>query len=54
MIEIQRRVRSADNGVQFYIEELLPVRKIKVWKIAKLYYSYTKAMRAMEKLNVSQ
>jgi len=50
-IEIVRRVRVATNMIQFYVEELVQTNKIKVWKIAKIFYSKAKADRSMEKLN---
>ena len=48
-----RRVRQATNMVQFYVEELVEVGKLKVWKIAKVRYSHMRARKAMEALNVS-
>ena len=48
-----RRVRQAKNMVQWYVEELVEVGKIKVWKIAKVRYSHERARKAMEALNVS-
>jgi len=53
-IEIQRRVRLATNGIQHYVEELVEVGKLKVWKIAKVRYSHMRARKAMEALNVSE
>ena len=52
-VEVQRRVRRADNCIQFYVEELMEVGKIKVWKIAKVFYSKTRATKAMEALNAT-
>ena len=52
-VEVQRRVRRADNCIQFYVEELIAVGKIKVWKIAKVFYDMKRAEKAMEALNVS-
>jgi len=51
--EVARRVRLADNRIQHYVEELVVVGKIKVWKIAKVYYDMRLAYKAMEALNVS-
>ena len=51
--EVQRRVRLADNCIQHFVEELVEVGKIKVWKIAKVRYSHERARKAMEALNVS-
>jgi len=48
-----RRVRQAKNMVQWYVEELVKVGRIKVWKIAKVRYSHERARKAMEALNVS-
>jgi len=53
-LDVQRRVVKATNGVQFYIEELIMTSKIGVWKIAKVYYSYVKAAKAMEVLDGNQ
>ena len=52
-MEVQRRVVQAVNGHQFFIEELITIGKLGVWKIAKVYYSFAKARKAMEELNVS-
>ena len=52
-VEVQRRVRRADNCIQFYVEELVEVGKIKAWKITKVRYSHERARKAMEALNVS-
>lgn len=51
--EIQRKVRQAANMVQWYVEELVPVGKLKLWKIVKVRYSHERARKAMEVLNVS-
>ena len=52
-VEVQRRVVMAVNGHQFFIEELITTGKLNTWKIAKVYYSFIKAKKAMEALNVS-
>ncbi len=49
-VEVQRRVVQSVNGHQFFIEELIAASKLSVWKIAKIYYSYTRATREMEKM----
>ena len=51
--EVQRRVVMAVNGHQFFIEELITTDKLGVWKIAKVYYSFIKAKKAMEALNAT-
>ena len=51
---VVRRVRQATNMIQWYVEELITVGKIKVWKIAKVRYSHMRARKAMEALNVSE
>jgi len=52
-VDTMRRVRQAENKVQWYVEELVLVSRIKLWKIAKVRYSHERARRAMEALNVS-
>jgi len=42
-MEDQRRVRRADNCIQFYIEELCHSGKIRTWKIAKVFYDMISA-----------
>ena len=49
-VEVQRRVVMAVNGHQFFIEELITTSKLSVWKIAKIYYSFIKAKKEMEKM----
>jgi len=49
-VEVQRRVRRADNCIQVYIEELIAVGKLNVWKIAKIYYSFSMAKKEMGKM----
>ena len=49
-LDIQRRVVQSTNGHQFFVEELFTVRKLGVWKIAKIYYSYRRAKREIEKM----
>jgi len=49
-VEVQRRVVQSVNGHQFFIEELITTSKLSVWKIAKIYYSYRRAKREMEKM----
>ena len=49
-IEVQRRVVMAVNGHQFFIEELIAVGKLNVWKIAKIYYSFSMAKKEMGKM----
>jgi len=51
--EVPRRVRLADNCIQWFVEELMEVGKIKVWKIAKVRYSKIRATKAMEALNAT-
>jgi len=48
--EVQRRVVQSVNGHQFFIEELNTIGKLSVWKIAKIYYSFVKAKKEMEKM----
>ncbi len=49
-VEVKRRVVMATNKVQFYIEELITVNKLGIWKIAKVFYNYKKATKVMEKM----
>ena len=48
--EVQRRVVMAVNGHQFFIEELITTGKLSIWKIAKVYYSFIRAKKEMEKM----
>ena len=50
-LQTKRRVRRADNGIQWYVEEQLIVGKSKLWKIAKVRYSLDRARLAMEVLD---
>ena len=49
-VEVQRRVVMSVNGHQFFIEELITTGKLSGWKIAKIYYSFIKAKKEMEKM----
>ena len=49
-VEVQRRVVMSVNGHQFFIEELITTAKLSVWKIAKIYYSFIRAKKEMEKM----
>ena len=49
-VEVQRRVVMSVNGHQFFIEELITTGKLSIWKIAKIYYSFVKAKKEMEKM----
>ena len=52
---VDMKVTKADNKVQFYVEELQPISNgIRLWKIAKVFYSMEKATRYIRGVRSTQ